>query len=121
MILPEFSSIILSTAIIPFLTKSGEMISQKVGEKMWEIIKKKLNSDSEKEILQNIEEDPKNEDSQFDLENILRKHLNKDPDTYNQLNELLKEIQSNNNQQISGNDNIAIQNTNNGTITITRK
>lgn len=84
-----FLTTAISTALIPFLSKSGEKVAEKIGEEIYPSIKSLFLKDEEKKTLEKLEVSPS--PTNFKLfEQHLTTILENSPDIAQTLAELLK-------------------------------
>lgn len=110
----------------PYLKKGGEAIAGGMGKDLWELIKKPFQKkESHKEAIKQLEENPADPIVQGKVIGKLEEHLEDDPEYAKELEELLKKVgaQQNNNtniQNITGDGNISVQGSQNSQININK-
>lgn len=89
---------IISTAfaiVAPFLTKTGEKIAGKMGEDVWEWIKKPFSEEEKKELLSDLDK----EENVDVLKAALIKKMEADPEFKNGFTEVVNAVQGSPSQQ----------------------
>ncbi len=66
------------TVLAPYLTKSAEKVSEKIGEDLWTKIKQIFNRDKRQELLEKANENKINKDDLVEIKNYLVKHMKED-------------------------------------------
>lgn len=114
------------TFIAPFLKKGGESFIGEGAKDLWKLIKKPFEKkESQKETIKQLEENPDDLLIQGKVIGKLEEHLEDDPEYAKELEELLKKVgaQQNNNtniQNITGDGNISMQGSQNSQININK-
>lgn len=111
--------------IAPYLAKGGEEIAKGAGKDLWELIKRPFQKkESHKEAIKELEAKPADPVVQGKVIGKLEEHLENDPEYARELDEMLKKmnVQQNNNytQNITGNGNIGIQGVQDSQININK-
>ena len=75
--IPALAALTLST-LTPFLAKGGEAIFQGIGKDIWTLVKKPFTKDREKALLEKLEANPEDEQTQgavlYKLQEFLEDH-----------------------------------------------
>jgi hypothetical protein len=113
------------SAVAPYLAKGGEEMAKGMGKDLWELIKKPFTSEKEQKLVGQLEENPGDAKLQGKVEGKLEELLEENPDITAQLQDLLEKMQAGgqikqSTMNITGDNNIAMQDTNNSSISITR-
>lgn len=111
--------------VAPYLKKGGEAITAGMGKDLWELIKKPFKKDSQKASVKEMEEKPNDPVVQGKLIGKLEEELENDAEYAKALQELVKKVgdQQNNNtniQNITGDNNISVQGTQNSQVNINK-
>jgi len=110
------------TAVTPYLAKGAEEIAKGIGKDLWELIKKPFeNKDRDKQLVEKLNEQPENEQTQGAVAYKLSEFLEENPTLASELDELLKKVtltQKSNVQSITGSESIGIQDVKDSSITI---
>jgi Tfp pilus assembly protein PilN len=109
------------TAVIPFLKKSFEKVSEELGKSLWELIKKPFKSKEEQASVDKLKANPEDQTARSEVISKLSQSLEKDPELLNQLNALLRDPQIlNYTQNVSGDSNVALQGIFNSQVNISK-
>jgi len=110
--------------LTPYLTKTGEEVSKKIGEDLWKKIKGKFTNEKEQEVIKQIENAPTSlqnqEDVKTSFENLLQNKLNEDETLLNELQKVLERGKKMDLRQINqhGEKSVYLENNQGGTINI---
>ena len=110
------------SVLTPYLKKGAEAIVGEAGKDLWNLIKKPFTSDKDKILLEEFAENSQDQKLQDEMKIKLEEFLEHNPELVEELQELLpkteEEVKKINIQNITGNNNVAIQDIKDSSVNI---
>jgi len=112
------------TILTPYLVKGGEGLASTMAKDLWEKFKSIFSSNGDEKALVELVTSPENPKSVAAVEYVVEKELSRNAALLDEIVSILKKYPQNNiqsNVSQSGNENIAVANTTNSSISINHK